>query len=442
MSTRKDFANRLTNAFLSCDWMPEAMEQAGQAALGDVPKDLLSTLVREVQDQTVTPYAPPPRKLTRYIFDSAVFGELHAQAKKTAQGAPGVRAPARMAPLAVFEQALIPQLPTPSALAEWLEIPAIKLDWFADIAGRLAHGADDRLRHYVYSWAPKRHGPPRLIEAPKADLKRIQRKILREILDLVPPHDCAHGFTKGRSCITSAQRHAGERIVVAIDLKEYFPSVRLAKVHGLFRCLGYPWTVARLLTGLCSATTPRSIFEQLPSANAYDWNTRTLYQTPHLPQGAPTSPALANLCSWRLDCRLSGLARHMNARYTRYADDLAFSGDDELAEQTGALIRCVTSIVKEEGFVPNPRKTRIMRQGQRQYLTGLVINQHINVFRTQSDALKATLHNCAQFGPKAQNREQHPEFRSHLDGRITWIENVNPHRGHKLRVLFDKIDWT
>jgi retron-type reverse transcriptase len=281
-----------------------------------------------------------------------------------------------------------------------------------------------------------------LIEAPKADMKRIQRKILRDILDLVPPHDCAHGFTKGRSCISYAQLHAGERIVVAIDLKDYFLSVPLAKVHGLFRCLGYPWAVARLLTGLCSTATPRSVFEQLPNTNAHGWKIRSLYQSPHLPQGAPTSPALANLCSWRMDCRLAGLARHMNARYTRYADDLAFSGDDDLAEQTGALIGCVRSIVKEEGFVPNSRKTRIMRQGQRQFLTGLIINQHINVPRAQCDALKAILHNCARFGPDGQNRGQHPEFRSHLNGRITWIENVNPYRGHKLRALFDKIDWS
>lgn len=442
MTTRRDFAERLTNAFMSCDWTPDAIEMAGQAALGDVPEDLLSTLVGEVRQQAMTPYAPPPQKLRRYIFDSAALGQLYARAKKSTQDAHSIVAPARMAPLAVFEDSRVPQLATPGALAEWLEVPAIRLYWFADIAGRLAHGADERLRHYVYSWAPKKHGPPRLIEAPKTDMKRIQRKILREILDPVPLHDCAHGFTKGRSCMTYAQPHAGETIVVAIDLKDYFPSVPLAKAHGLFRCLGYPWAVARLLTGLCSTATPRGVFEQLPNTNAHDWKTRSYYQGPHLPQGAPTSPALANLCSWRMDCRLAGLARRMNARYTRYADDLAFSGDDDLAGQAGALIGCATSIVKQEGFFPNPRKTRIMGQGQRQLLTGLVINQHINVPRAQTDALKAILHNCARFGPEGQNRDRHPEFRSHLDGRITWIENVNPQRGHKLRALFGKIDWS
>lgn len=75
-------------------------------------------------------------------------------------------------------------------------------------------------------------------------------------------------------------------------------------------------------------------------------------------------------------------------------------------------------------------------------MTGRVINQHINVPTAQTDALKAILHNCARFGPEGQNRDRHPQFRSHLDGRITWIENVNPHRGHKLRALFDKIDWS
>ena len=143
-----------------------------------------------------------------------------------------------------------------------------------------------------------------------------------------------------------------------------------------------------------------------------------------------------------MDTRLAGLARHLNARYTRYADDLAFSGDDDFARRVDAVLGCIARVVKDEGFLPNRHKTRVMRQGQRQYLTGLIVNQHLNVPRTQFDALKATLHNCVRFGLEGQNRGSHADFRGHLNGRITWIENVNRWRGQKLRSLFDQIDWS
>ncbi len=289
---------------------------------------------------------------------------------------------------------------------------------------------------------PRNCAPPRLIEAPKAETKHFQRKILRQILDPVPPHDCAHGFRKGRSCLSYAHQHAGEKIVVAIDLKDFFLNVPMSRVHGIFRCLGYPWAVARLLTGLCSTSTPPGVFEQLPRLHGLDRGARSLFQIPHLPQGAPTSPVIANLCSFRMDTRLAGLARHLNARYTRYADDLAFSGDDDFARRVDAVLGCVARVVKDEGFMPNRHKTRVMLQGQRQYLTGLIVNQHLNVPRTQFDALKATLHNCVRFGPEGQNRRSHADFHGHLDGRITWVENVNRWRGQKLRSLFDQIDWS
>lgn len=441
MSARTAFARHLATALLACDWTPGAMGTAGQAALGGGTPRLMAKLVAEVRERTVTPYAPPPQKLTRYILDASTFERLFKRAQKVAPAAPAILASAGMAPLAIFRGIAVPQLATPGDLAAWLEISPAKLDWFADIAGRLARDTDEPLQHYRYSWAAKRTGPPRLIEAPKADMKCIQRRILHEILDPVPAHDCAHGFRRGRSCLSHAQLHAGERIVVALDLKDFFLNVSLARVHGLFRCLGYPWAVARLLTGLCSASTPWAIFRQLPRAKRHDWTTRSLYHEPHLPQGAPTSPAIANLCSWRMDHRLNGLARQLDARYTRYADDLAFSGDRNLARQVDSVLGCVGSIVRDEGHSVNRRKTRVMRQGQRQYLTGLVVNQHVNVPRSQFDALKATLHNCARLGPDDQNRDRHPDFRRHLEGRITWMENVNLRRAQKLRALFDRIDW-
>jgi retron-type reverse transcriptase len=169
-----------------------------------------------------------------------------------------------------------------------------------------------------------------------------------------------------------------------------------------------------------------------------------LWQTfgqPHLPQGAPTSPALANLCAYRLDCRLAGLARTTGANYTRYADDLVFSGDHEFERNLARFRVFVCAIVLTEGFEIRNRKTRVMRSGTQQSVTGLLVNRRINVSRAQYNALKATLHNCRRFGPESQNRSGHPRFRAHLQGKIAYVRMIHRERGAKLQRAFDEIVW-
>jgi RNA-directed DNA polymerase len=163
--------------------------------------------------------------------------------------------------------------------------------------------------------------------------------------------------------------------------------------------------------------------------------------TPHLPQGAPTSPALANLCAFGLDRRLAGLASSLDATYTRYADDLAFSGGSLLSRRAPDIGRTVGLIAREEGFVLNERKTRAMPRSARQRVCGIVVNERPNVSRRDYDVLKATLHNAARRGPMGENRAAVPDFRAHLLGRISWVESLNPERGRKLRETFDRIDW-
>jgi RNA-directed DNA polymerase len=158
---------------------------------------------------------------------------------------------------------------------------------------------------------------------------------------------------------------------------------------------------------------------------------------PHLPQGAPTSPALANLCAYGLDVRLSALARSLGATYSRYADDLTFSADGVLGD---GFARMVAGIVRDEGFVLNPAKTRVMLDGGRQAVTGIVVNRRLNVSRAECDALKATLHNCARSGPASQARGI-AHFREHLRGRVAWVTQVHPARGAKLARLFAAINW-
>ncbi len=166
---------------------------------------------------------------------------------------------------------------------------------------------------------------------------------------------------------------------------------------------------------------------------------RILYARPHLPQGAPTSPALANITAFRLDCRLSGLAKSAGAVYSRYADDLVFSGGEEFSRRVERFSTHAAAVTLEEGFSVNHHKTRIMRRGSRQSLAGIVVNQRVNLRRADLQLLEAVLTNCARFGPESQNRQRFPDFRAHLEGRIGFVEMINRAKGRQLRTIFEAI---
>jgi len=350
--------------------------------------------------------------------------------------------PPRFAPIAAFADLQTPQLSTLGELAEWLDHSPEQVEWMADERRTHRRATRPALQHYRYTFIAKSGGKTRLIEAPKARLKAIQRKILRGILSGVPIHACAHGFAPGRSCLSGAQIHASEAVVATFDLAQFFPSIGVARVHGLFRNLGYPWAVSRQLAGLCTTVTPASVFQALPRTERLVWDIQALYRIPHLPQGAPTSPTLANLLSWGLDRRLHGLAQAAEANYTRYADDLAFSGGNDFAAGIERFRETVKKIAKEEGFSLNAKKTRVMPRNTRQRVTGVLVNEHCNTGRSEFETLKAILYNCGRTGSTAQNRSEVTNFRSHLEGRVNWVEHVNPYRGAKLRRLFDRIDWS
>jgi RNA-directed DNA polymerase len=328
----------------------------------------------------------------------------------------------------------LPNLATSADLAAWLGVSIGDLDWFADV--RNINGADGPLCHYGYAWVPKRFGM-RLMEIPKIRLREIQRRILRGILDPVPVHAAAHGFRRGHSCRTYVEPHIGRDVVLRIDLRNFFPGIPSPRIHALFATLGYPDTVARILTALCTNAVPMSVARR----GGLSWEEAKRLGIPHLPQGAPTSPALANLCALHLDLRLHALAHELQGQYTRYADDIAISGGEPLRRRVEAVSALVTAIASEEGFVVNHRKTRAMHRARRQLLTGIVVNEKANVRRTEFDRLKATLTNCVRHGPQSQDREGRNDFRAHLAGRIAYVASLNASRGQKLQELFARIAW-
>ena len=334
----------------------------------------------------------------------------------------------------------LPVLTTAGALAAWLDVELPQLDWLADCQGRTRRVPIGPLHNYHYRWLVSPRGNTRLIEIPKARLKAIQRRLLHELLDCIPAHTAVHGYRAGRSVVTFVQPHAGKRLVLHLDLRQFFPSIHAARVRALFEAVGYPTSVARLLAGLCTIAVPPEV-AQAPVARTKHGPDLDLLRRPHLPHGAPTSPALANLCAFRLDCRLSGLCETVGATYTRYADDLLFSGDERLERVARRFHVHVCRIALEEGFEINTRKSHFMRQGVRQQVAGIVLNVRPNLPRRDFDTLKAILTNCVRHGCQSQNRDGHADFRGHLAGRIAYLEMINLARGRRFRQIFAQIRW-
>ena len=314
-------------------------------------------------------------------------------------------------------------LPTLDSLGRWLEADPSELTWLAD--------PRSIANHYIRYWRGTR-----LVEAPRRRLKSAQRRIAAGLLGRIPPHEAAHGFRSGRSVLTAVQPHAGQEVLLVADLRCFFPSIRTSRVHAMLQRAGYPEEVARHLTQLCTTSCqslPRSEDAASPTA-------ASRYRSRHLPQGAPTSPAIANLCAFRLDARLAGLARSFGGNYTRYADDMIFSGSTALGGES--FLEIVGRIVSEEGFTLNAAKSRVMRRSQRQQVLGIVLNEEPTLSRRDLESLEAELFNCVRRGPPAPHQHSIEWLRDHLTGRVAWAKHVNSRRARRLVELLAAIDWT
>jgi len=440
--TPEDVASALAAGFLgAAHWDKPSLVAAGTDVLG-ARRRWLGPLATGLL--VLYPRAPAdaPRQLAASITLQASFSAAVDAAARRFSFIPLAHHPA-VAATARPGSPTLPVLDGLSDLAELLEVTVGELQWFADTSLWNRRAGPGHLHHYRYEWRLRPGRAPRLLEIPGKRLRALQRTVLTSILRPLPVHNAAHGFVPGRSAITGAAEHTGRRAVIALDLSTFFSTVTPARIYGALRQAGFPEAVAHTLTGLCTHAVPPWVLTAMPSGgdSTERFALRRALAAPHLPQGAPTSPTLANLSVRRLDARLSGFAAAAGATYTRYADDLAFSGDAPFAARANAFIRAAGRIVTEEGHSLNEAKIRVSPAGTRQQVTGIVVNEHTNPTRRDYDALKAILHNCTTSGPATQNRGNVPDFRAHLRGRIGWVESLNPARGQRLREQFEKISW-
>lgn len=438
MTDREQLAVALADAFLAGSWELDELRTRAYRVVG-APWSWVGDLALDV----ILGYARPPADRPRELVAFVLASEPLAFAERTSRRLP-VPVVRLTTPTRIVSRPFgTPHIDHVGELAEFLGLTVTELDRLADTAGRARRAGAERIAHYRYRWS-LRPGGGRLLEAPKYRLATVQRRVLDDLLAPIPVHPAAHGFVAERSAITGARVHTGSAIVVSLDLEHFFAAVTAGRIWGVLRAAGYPEPVAQLLAGLTTHATPVAALAEMPAGPdpGRDFRLRRRLAVPHLPQGASTSPQLANLVAFALDRRLHAYSRAAGFRYTRYADDLTFSTDSGTARRAYVLVAAVGAIVGAEGFRVNPAKTRIRRQHQRQVVTGIVVNGGTNLARPEFDRLKAVLHDCRQHGPAAASHAGHLDFRAHLLGRISWVTALNPARGARLLAVFDAVDWS
>jgi len=293
-----------------------------------------------------------------------------------------------------------------------------------------------RISHYRRFAMPKKTGGERIISAPMPRLKRAQYWVLDNLLAHAALHPAAHGFVKGRSIISNAAPHVGKAVVINLDLKSFFPSIAMPRIKGLFSQMGYSGQLATTLALLCTEAQTEQV--------SVDGETFFVaHGMRALPQGAPSSPALTNILCRRLDARLQGCAAKLGFAYTRYADDLTFSGDEAARKLSGKLLWRVKQIIAAEGFTPHPDKQHVMRSAQRQSVTGVVVNEKPAVERNTLRRFRATLFQVEKDGPAGKQWNGNPHVIDALEGYAHFIRMVDAAKGAPLlqRVRLARAKW-
>jgi RNA-directed DNA polymerase len=302
--------------------------------------------------------------------------------------------------------------------------------------GKLRFLAFDRktatVSHYIRFKIPKKTGGERLISAPMPNLKQAQHWILENILQKLQVHDAAHGFRIQRSIVTNATPHVGADVIINFDLKDFFPAISYKRVKGLFLSFGYSEAAATKFGLLCTAAEVEEL--ELDGKTYY-----VALGERHLPQGSPASPAITNLLCRRLDRKLTTMAESLGFTYTRYADDITFSASGDSLRHICNLLKRTESIVTYEGFAINQDKTRILRKSRQQEVTGVVVNNKLNVSKKILKQFRATLYQIEKDGLEGKHWGNSPNLIAAISGFANFVAMVNPEKGAEFQQQVQRI---
>ncbi len=292
----------------------------------------------------------------------------------------------------------------------------------------------------------KRLGGQRIIMVPFRDLKFVQKWIAVNILSNVKLSDNCIGFVKGKSIVDNARIHEESKVILKVDLLKFYDSIHERRIYWLFKKLGYAPNLAFSLAKLCSYSHDKEYWDRFDNHSKEVFAEYIDNNYSILPQGAPTSPVIANIIATNLDRRIEGLSKKNGFNYSRYADDLTFSVTNE-----GKLpaLNVIYKIIEQEGFFVNKDKTKYFYRGQKQYVTGLTTTHKVNVSKKYRKEIFSHLYYCRKYGVEshlAKNKEYFKKvtklkFHDWLFGHICFINSVNKKASKEMFEEFSKIKW-
>jgi len=330
------------------------------------------------------------------------------------------------------------KLKSPRDVADLLEVPFNNLIYHISIV--------PENRRYLEFTIPKKSGKTRTISAPSTALKILQRKLSQVLYSVYEAKEPVHGFVVDRSILTNAEQHVGKRLILNIDIKDFFHTIHFGRVQGIFMKPPYdlPKEVAVVLAKICCHSS-------------------------RLPQGAPTSPIVSNMICARMDSELRKFAKEFKCTYTRYADDITFSTtlrhfppevalEIDINSSKALLGERLVEIIQSNGFEINEEKSRLQRKGNHQEVTGLTVNQFPNVKRSFVREISSMLHAWNKFGLDSAERKYHekylkdlrrieqtpphfkeiPSFKDVLRGKINFLGMV---RGKDNEIYLKYLEW-
>lgn len=302
-----------------------------------------------------------------------------------------------------------------------------------------------RDRHSLYHTYKirKKTGGYRWIMSPNDDLKRVQYWIKRNILDKIEINSSAYAFIKGKSIKNNAEIHVCNELILNIDLYRFFDSITEKRIYGVFKSLGYTEKLSYDLAQLVTVQPPKAYWKDIAKENKF--RKRHIKSRPSiLPQGAPTSPILSNIVSIKMDEIFTKYAIKSKINYSRYADDITFSGD----KNSIISLLIVKKIIRQQGFTINLKKTKYLRNSGKQIVTGITVNNGTFVDRVMVDTVKQELYYCLKFGYKnhlkyKQNKGEPIKagYKEWLFGKLCFIYSIDEKRGENFLKLFNQIDW-
>lgn len=286
------------------------------------------------------------------------------------------------------------------------KVPIIfNFDHLTKLLGRtpayLASVINSSSNHYREFGIKKRSGGIREISVPYPALLEMQYWIYTNILSKIQIHACSHGFAKNKSILTNAKIHLMQENLLKLDLSNFFPSISLGRVIKVFKKLGYTTNVSYYLASICCLDEG-------------------------LPQGAPTSPCLSNIIAHDLDVRLLKFSKHFGLKYTRYADDITFSGTVIPVK----FISYISKIIESEGFEVNTEKTRLYKSQSKKIVTGILVSgETMKVPKEYKRKLRQTMHYIRTYGIAshiAKRKIREPNYIDSLIGKLQFWKSVEP----------------